>query len=331
MTHSTDQRLSEGRAAGGRVPDFFVVGHPKSGTTALYETLRAHPQIFMPKVKEPRFFADDMHDREHGPRPPELPDTLEQYLELFAPAEPGQRAGEASPLYLASHVAAEQIAELAPDGRIVAIVREPASFLRSLHLQLMQSHLETEGDLLGALALEQARRQGSSVPATAEFRPRVLMYSEYVRYVEQLRRYRAVFPPERVLVLIYDDWRSDNEATVRQLLRFLQVDDGAPLETTEANPSVRVRSPQLDQLLRTVSLGRSPAGRAVRTAVKSVTPQRLRRRALGVAQHRMVYAKPQPLDERVAREIRGRFKDEVVALGDYLGRDLVRLWGYGDV
>ncbi len=41
----------------GRVPDFFIVGHPKCGTTALYEMLRRHPQIFMPDIKEPWFFA----------------------------------------------------------------------------------------------------------------------------------------------------------------------------------------------------------------------------------------------------------------------------------
>ncbi len=35
------------------MPDFFIVGHPKCGTTALYEMLRRHPQIFMPALKEP--------------------------------------------------------------------------------------------------------------------------------------------------------------------------------------------------------------------------------------------------------------------------------------
>ena len=48
--------------AGRRVPDFFIVGHAKSGTTALYEMLRAHPQIFMPDLKEPKFFAYEGED-----------------------------------------------------------------------------------------------------------------------------------------------------------------------------------------------------------------------------------------------------------------------------
>ncbi len=69
----------------GRTPDFFIVGHPKSGTTALYEMLRAHPQIFMPELKEPVFFAQELPREAHRYR---APATLEEYLALFVPATP---------------------------------------------------------------------------------------------------------------------------------------------------------------------------------------------------------------------------------------------------
>ena len=75
------------------------------------------------------------------------------------------------------------------------------------------------------------------------------MYSDYVRYVEQLRRYHAVFGPEQVLVLVYDDFRDDNEATLRRVLRFLDVEEDHPIETTEANPTVRVRSQRMHELV----------------------------------------------------------------------------------
>src|ERR1700754_4472180 len=90
-----------------RVPEFFLVGHHKSGTTALYQMLRRHPQIFMPQLKEPRFFAADL--RELVPSTPQQPDTLEQYLALFEDARPGQLTGEASPSYLRSSTAAGAI------------------------------------------------------------------------------------------------------------------------------------------------------------------------------------------------------------------------------
>ncbi|HEX5852073.1 MAG TPA: sulfotransferase [Solirubrobacteraceae bacterium] len=321
MTGSTDPP---------RTPDFFVVGHPKSGTTALYEMLRRHPQIFMPELKEPRFLASDMYFRTGGTDTSPLPGTLEEYLALFAEAPPEQRAGEASPLYLASELAAADIAQLRPDARIVAVLREPASFLRSLHLQFVQSHIEDTNDLAKAIALEQARREGREIPRSSQLRPQVLQYARHVRYVEQLRRYHAVFPRERVLVLIYDDFRADNDATVKKVLSFLEVDDIA-IEALDANPSVRVRSQRLDGLLHAVSVGHGPRSRATKTVVKALAPRSVRRRALGAAQRRVVYARPREPDAALTARLRRRFKGEVQALSEYLGRDLVAQWGYDAV
>ncbi len=312
-----------------RVPDFFIVGHPKCGTTALYEALRRHPQIYMPDWKEPWFFAPELHVRT-PPRPEGRARTLEEYRSLFVAARPEQRIGEATALYLWSQTAAARIAEVQPDARIIAILREPASFLRSLHLQFVQTYVETESDLRKALSLEDERRQGKSIPRHSYW-PQALLYSEYVRYVEQLRRYHAVFPPEHVLVLIYDDFRSDNEASVRKVLRFLEVDDTYPIETPQANPTVRARSQRLHHLVHAVSVGHGPVSLAVKGVVKAFTPRGLRRNAFYATQRRVVFAEPQPPDEELMRELRRRFKGEVVALSEYLGRDLVTLWGYDSV
>src|SRR6478672_8871336 len=145
MTGSTEPGAAADAAAqtpavttGPRIPDFFIVGHAKSGTTALYEMLRRHPEIYMPELKEPWFFASDMRPRFQPKRAGVPPQTLDEYVALFAAAAPGQRIG--------------------------AILREPASFLRSLHLQLLQSHVENEQDLRRAISLEAARREGRNVP-----------------------------------------------------------------------------------------------------------------------------------------------------------------------
>src|SRR5674476_708095 len=84
-----------------RVPDFFIVGHAKSGTSALYEMLRRHPQIYMPEdLKEPWFLAHDMKARFQPPQAGPPVETLDDYLDLFAEARPEQRIGEASSSYL---------------------------------------------------------------------------------------------------------------------------------------------------------------------------------------------------------------------------------------
>jgi len=311
------------------MPDFFVIGNSKSGTTALYEMLRRHPQIFMPDCKEPWFFADELHDRT-PPRPEGTPETLEEYMQLFEPAGADQLAGEATALYLWSRTAATRIAQVAPNGRMIAILREPVSFLNSLHLQFVKTYVETENDLGRALALEQQRRQGRSIPRYTDW-PKALLYSDHVRYVEQLRRFESVFPREQMLVLVYDDFRADNQATVRRVLRFLGVDDTVPVDELEANPTVRARSQRLSELVHAVSVGRGPISLAVKAGVKALTPRQLRRAALEATKRRIVYTEPRPPDEELVLELRERFKGEVVALSEYLERDLVTLWGYDNI
>jgi hypothetical protein len=310
----------------GRVPDFFIAGNPKCGTTALYEMLRRHPQIYMPELKEPQFFASDLRSRAEGPGST-LPQTMEAYLALFAAATPQQLVGEASPLYLMSRTAARLIAQAQPGARIVVILREPASFVRSLHMQFLQNHVETEKDLREAIANEDITAPGRRLPRKVA-EPLRLRYTDRVRYVEQLERFREVFPQEQMLVLIYDDFRSDNEATVRRVLRFLEVDESAPIEVLEANPSVHVRSVKLDDALGRLIARQGPLSRAVRSSLKALVPDAMRKGAVQALRGRLVYGAPRPPDEALMLELRRRYEHEVIALSEYLGRDLVTLWGY---
>lgn len=318
-------------ARGWRIPEFFVVGHHKCGTSALYEMLRRYPQIYMPEVKETWYFAMELRSPGKKRRPTAgRPETLEQYLSLFADAKPEQRVGENSPAYLMSDLAARRIAELQPDARIIAILREPASFLWSFHLHCLRNHVETEKNFGKALALEPARREGKRIPRHSH-RPHELLYSNHVRYLEQLRNYESVFAPEQIMVLIYEDFRRDNEGAVREVLRFLDVNDCAPIEAVEANPSVSVRSLRFHELVRSVYLGRGPVARGLKATITSVTSHRVRRELLRLVQWRVVYGKPERPDEQAMLELRRCCKGEVVALSEHLDRDLVSLWGYDSI
>jgi hypothetical protein len=307
----------------GRTPDFFIVGHPKCGTTALFEMLRVHPQIFMPDCKETQFFATEL-----GSRPGTDGRSWARYLDLFAAAGPGQQAGEASVSHLWSRTAAAGIAERRPDAKIIAVLREPASFLRSLHLQFVQTRVESESDFRRALALEEVRRKGRELPTSSAHWPLKLLYSDYVRYVEQLRRYEDRFPAENILVLIYDDFRRDNEGTVRRVLRFLEVEDSVAVAARDANPTVRVRSTRVNDTLQALMMGRGPVSGAIKAGVKAVTPRATRLRAFEGFRRRFVYAKPAPVDDGLTGELQRRFKPEVEAAAEHLDRDLVALWGY---
>ena len=311
-----------------RLPDAYVVGHPKCGTTAMYEMLFQHPQVF-PGAKEPRYFASEMHYRD-APRPGGTPKTLGEYKEWFRDADPDQSIVDVSPWYLWSRSGADLIASARPDARIIAILREPASFLSSLHRQLLQLHVESEIDFRKALGLEDARREGRKIPVNGYW-PKALLYSDYVRYAEQLRRYRAAFPPEQVLVLIYDDFRTDNEGTMRKVLRFIGVDDTVPIAPRESNPSVQVRAKRLNGLMRALSVAEDPVSRMAKRSITGITPAGPRRHVKRVIRRRVVFARPRPDDQELLVELRRRFKPEVEAVSDFLGRDLVGQWDYDRV
>jgi hypothetical protein len=313
----------------GTIPDFFVVGHPKCGTTALHQMLKVHPQIHLPDRKEPWFFAEELHERT-PPRPQGTPRTLTEYAAWFADAAPGQVVGDATAFYLWSTTAAANIAQVNPHARIVAILREPASFLHSLHLQQLETYVEVEPDLGKAMELEDARREGRSLPRYTYF-PKMLLYSDFVRYVEQLQRMHAAFAAEQVKVIVYDDFRADNAATVREVRRFLGVEESGPVVTLEANPTVRPRSQRLNELVHAVGVGRGPLSRGVKETIKAVTPAAPRRRAMQTLKRQAVFVPARPPDQAVMHRLRVRYKDQVVAASEYLGRDLVKLWGYDDL
>jgi hypothetical protein len=325
MTASTPEshRPLSAATPGPTLPEFFIVGQPKCGTTALHEMLSLHPQVFMPSHKEPNFF---IRDGRYKNTPPSLGD----YLALFSGATPGQRCGEASVLYLASGTSAAGIAELQPAAKTIAILREPARLLRSFHLEMLEKRVETEKDLRRALALEASRRASHEVPADGIDEAPMLFYSSHVRYVEQLERFYDRFPAEQILVLLYDDFRQDNRATLRRILRFLDVDDSVDLDVKKANPTVQVRSPALDRMVHALEMGNGTAARLAKRAVKAVTPRKFRRRTLDGLEKKLVYAEPPQVDQTLMAELRETYRPEVEALDDYLGAQLNVLsrWGY---
>ena len=162
------------------------------------------------------------------------PHTMAEYVALFADAEPEQRVGEASPQYIRSPSAASLIAQAQPEARIIAILREPASFLHALHIQCVQSRLEPERDLRKALALEQPRREGRFLPpGTHAVLAHVLPARALCRAAASLPR---ALPPG-----------SDAGADLRRLpprqrgrrsaavMRFLEVDASVVLEPFQAH------------------------------------------------------------------------------------------------
>jgi len=227
-------------------PNLFIVGQPKSGTTALHQFLGQHPEIYMSSIKEPHFFCSDFHlesDLAYGKKRFFDFRSESAYLQLFNKAEGAKVIGESSTNYLYSQVAAEKIHNFNPDAKIIIVLREPAKFLYSLHSHYVKFTEENEPDFLTALSLESDRKQ-EKVSSPRVTTPSYLYYSQRVQYYQQVKRYYDRFKPEQIKVVIFEEFKSDNERIYREILEFLSVNSSfvPEYEVVNANKEVKFKA-----------------------------------------------------------------------------------------
>lgn len=301
-------------------PNFFLVGAGKSGTTALYYFLKKHPQIFMPEVKEPRFFCTDFHqesDEFHGKKVYYPYRKLSDYLKLFEDANTDV-VGECSPVYLFSKEAAKNIAEFNSDAKIIIIVRNPVDLLYSIHGQLLNTGKENIQDFDEAINAEDNRKGWENIPKTIRV-PSTLYYSDLAKFKKHIERYYQVFPRNQIKIIVYEDFRKDNELVFKEVLQFLGVDDKFTPNYRKHNLSLVPRN----SLVKKLFFNR------VTTSVTDMMPLKSKDRLKKLLSP-LIYKKGvrEPLDECTRRELMKQFKTDVEELSDYLGIDFVRKWGY---
>lgn len=206
--------------------DVFIVGEPKSGTTALASFLSDHPDVALSNPKEPHYFATDSireSDEFHGGKKRHFEiRTKAEYENCFAHAKSGQITIDASTHYLVSKEAAKNINEYNPGAKVIILLREPVGFLQSLHQQYVNNGSEDVADFEVAFTLQQERAKGNQLPKHTRC-PSHLQYSERICYLDHIERFYNVFPKQSVLVLLHEDFKQDNSGTYQHVLNFLNL------------------------------------------------------------------------------------------------------------
>jgi hypothetical protein len=236
--------------------DFFIVGAPKCGTTAMYSYLKSHPDVFFPGRKEPHFFGSDLEF--HGQ--PRI--LFEEYLALFSDAKPHQTLGDASVFYLMSEKAAEEIKAYNPAAKIVIMLRNPIDVMQSFHSQRLFNGTEDIESFADAVAAETDRRQGKRMPRRIGLR-QGLFYSDVVMFADQVERYFDAFGRNRTHIIIYEDLVADMCGCYRGLCSFLEIDATHNPTFDRVNSNKVVRLPWLRELFATPPQALSLAGRLV--------------------------------------------------------------------
>lgn len=300
-----------------RLPTFIVAGAPKAGSTALYFYLAQHPQVYMSPVKEPTFFgaadiaASSMRDivlQRAVPKPGLRgymsslhaggPLVLEwdDYVNLFRDARDEIAIGEASVSYLWQPSAAQAIRERLPEARLVFILRDPAErlFTHWLGSSWRVPHASFAERFRGALEPEGI---GRNIVAIG-------------RYATHMRRFFEVFPRDQILVVLYDDYRRDARAVLRQIFAFIGVDPEVPVDVSRRHGETMVPRFRLLHAARDRLIGLAPLlpwlPEGVRRTLKGV----YRRAPTAVMSH---------ADRRMVIDY---YHDEIVRLQSLIGRDL---------
>jgi hypothetical protein len=293
-----DRRLVDSDS---RSPDFFICGAAKSGTTSLFNYLGQHPQIFTPKWKEPGYFS--------ALRPLKSP---AQYACLFEEAEESQIVGEASGAYLTSPDSAARIAQVAPQAKIIIMLRNPAERAFSLYRWMTCEGYEWIPTFHRALQ-EESRRRGNVdfIKSNPEYYYNFL-YRTTGCYAPQIAHFLDYFGREQVRFFIFEDFAEHPGAYTKKAFRFLGLRDSIAVETPVRNRGKDVLSVRLQYWLRQKGSFAEyfPLGsRASKRAMRLNTVQRNRR-----------------LDQHTRERLLKFYEEDILRAGEVIGRDLRSLW-----
>lgn len=309
------------------LPDFFIIGAAKAGTTSIFALLEQHPDIFMPTPKEPEFFArDDLYSA-----------GIETYSALFAGARPGQRLGEASTLY--SHAplfpdTAARIARHAPGAQFIYVLREPVARAYSFYVQLVKNYQNGTRDYAVHRCFEDfvlperhalaAPREKALAPFNAHFPDTPELCLAGSDYLLQIETYLACFPRDRFLFLTFEAFRDDPRATLRRITGFLGLD---PLPETafgggaEARNVSRAHFDQLEAAAGAQRLrGRVGPLWALRRLLPDPLRAALRRRVLPTGAGRA--HEPPPMEPATRQLLAERFHPQIPRLEQLTGLSL---------
>jgi hypothetical protein len=294
------------------LPDFFIAGVPKAGTTALHSALARHPGLFMSPVKEPKFFLTD------GPPPAEGgPGDVKTYREhvwrradyeaLFAAAPAGAVAGESTPFYLFSTDAQRRIRELIPDARLIIALRDPVERAHSNWAHLWSAGLDPCEDFLQACAQEERR----AAAGWADF----WRYTGLGMYGAQLQHLYSVFPRENVLVFRYRELVNDPVRILDEVCAFLGVGQGLLTELPRENVTAHPHPSARHRLV--------AAGRRASAAASALLPGHLGAGLTDRLEHLLQAdaAPRRPLTWEQREALLPRFEADIALLGTIMGQD----------
>ncbi len=300
-----------------RIPDFFIIGAPKCGTTALYSYLDVHPATFMSPVKEPHHFTVDFYMSAAPNARVGGFTRRDHYTRLFANARHDQLCGEGSTLYLLSRVAVAEILKANPRAKLIAMVRNPLDMVVSFHRQNLYDFIDTELDFAVAWQSSTERACGKNIPRSCRT-PVKLNYKSIGRLGEQIDRLLRVAPRQQVHVIVFDDFVADTLGSYRETLKFLGIYESETTEFPVVNAHKERRFPWVSKLLMQPPF---PL-RQFKSILVEHFPAQVRRMGRPIHHLNTRPTTKPAVSAEIRREMAREFAEDIELLGCLLGRNL---------
>lgn len=309
-----------------KIPNLFIAGLPRSGTSSLHSYLNQHPDIFMTSIKEPNYFAKDFQkesDSYHKKRLYFPYRTKDKYLGLYKKWKDEVIAGEASWTNLYSKLSAKRIHNFSPNAKIIITLREPVDFLYSYHSEATFALGEHISDFETALAAEDDRKKGKRLGKRVIV-PSWLFYSEFIKYSDQVKRYFSVFDKSQIRVVIFDALTKKTAQNYINILEFLNVNQSFSPDFNTVNPNKVLKWPRLKRFVLD-----SPYFRKL---LRFISSDDIYATMKNFYKNKIVtYEARPPLNPELRYELMTKFKMEVDKIGHLLNRDMIKLWGYDNI
>jgi len=295
-------------AANAHLPNFFLVGVPKAATTSMHAWLGQHPDIFMSRMKEPQFFAEDVLGHQRNIT------VLEDYLGRFAAADGKRVIGESSTSYMVSRTAARRIKDFNPNARILVMLRHPVDVMYALNSERVYSGMEHNRDFSAAIDSSETRVwQRGRWKGEAIIRP---SYRDVATLAPQLKRYFDVFNREQIHVILHSNLFERPAETWNALQAFLCVSPLDEGRLPHENANRRVRHMHLQNWLR---LPPSP----IRAFAHTVLPIQRRRKLGEWLRGLNTIPEPRvPLDERLREKLIQECASDIADVSRLIEQDL---------
>lgn len=303
------------------LPNLIMPGVQKSGTTYLANLMQQHPDIFVPKIKEPTHFIYRCNEELNYPSGDVIKSAFSSegaYNSLFEGQNEVKWRLDASTSYFYKSNIRKKIHEVCPNAKIIIALRDPVGRAYSAFNYHKQLTFESVEDFDEAISLEQERIEKN-----------VMALTPYIKtgfYFSPIQEWMDLFGRENVHVVLFDDIRDNIDKCMLEICEFLEIDPIHFEFESDSNTSVITKS-----RFKKWVINRSTSGKSYDTPLRRMARQllgpELRAHIRAKVIRPFVYSKsgsekPKKLSDELKASLTPQYQADIEALSELIGRDL---------